>query len=170
MSIQKVPYSQIQDFRLANGEKIPTLQEYLERSLTLPGIQLILELKPHKTPERNREAARAVVKMVEEMGLQDRTEYITFNLDAGLEFIRQVPSTQVAYLNGDLTPTRLKELGFTGLDYHYNKMLENPEWFKEAKQQGLTINVWTVNKPELMKQLIQYGADFITTDIPEYTP
>ncbi|MCD7937985.1 MAG: glycerophosphodiester phosphodiesterase [Tannerellaceae bacterium] len=166
ISIQDHPYSAIKDLTLSNGEPLPTLESYLQRSLTLPGIRLIFELKPHKTPERNREAARASVEMIRQMGLEDRTEYITFNNDAGLEFIRIAPQAQVAYLNGDLSPARLKELGYTGLDYNYKKMLQHPHWFKEARELGLTINVWTVNKPDLIRQLIHLGAGFITTDIP----
>ena len=46
-------------------------------------------------------------------------------------------------------------------------MSKNPNWFKEAKDLGLKINVWTVNKPERMKEMIEAGADFITTDEPE---
>ncbi len=45
-------------------------------------------------------------------------------------------------------------------------MLQHPHWFKEARELGLTINVWTVNKPDLIRQLINLGAGFITTDIP----
>ncbi len=91
ISIQDHPYSTIKDLTLSNGEPLPTLESYLQRSLTLPDIRLIFELKPHKTPERNREAARASVEMIRQMGLEDRTEYITFNNDAGLEFIRIAP-------------------------------------------------------------------------------
>jgi glycerophosphoryl diester phosphodiesterase len=30
----------------------------------------------------------------------------------------------------------------------------------------LGINVWTVNDAELLREMSDYGADFITTDIP----
>lgn len=167
ISIQDYPYAAIENMTLSNGEKLPTLEAFLKKAKELPGIQLIFELKPHQTPERNREAARKSVEMVKRLGLEERTEYITFDLDAGLEFIRIAPGAQVAYLNGELSPTRLKELGFTGLDYHYDVLLENPNWFEEAKKEGLTINSWTVNDKELMVRLLTLGADFITTDNPE---
>lgn len=163
--VQTSLYAEIKDMRLANGEKIPTLESYLERGKLLK-TKLIFELKTHATPERNREAARICVGMVNKYGLQDRTEYITFNLDAGKEIIRLSPNTPVFHLNGDLTPRQLKELGFAGLDYNYNKMKENPHWFKEAKEAGLLINVWTVNEKSKIKEMIDLGADFITTDEP----
>ncbi|MCD7975622.1 MAG: glycerophosphodiester phosphodiesterase [Tannerellaceae bacterium] len=167
IAIQSATYDEIKDLTLANGEKLPTLQEYLEKGKTLTHTRLIFELKPHQTPERNQEAARTVVEIVDRMGLKDRTEYITFDMDAGKEFIRVAPEAAVAYLRGDVAPAELKALGYTGLDYHYNVMLEHPEWFEEAREAGLTINVWTVNDPEIIRQMVMSGVDYITTDIPE---
>jgi glycerophosphoryl diester phosphodiesterase len=165
IEIQKAPYAAIKDLALPNGEKIPTLREYLEAARRTH-VQLIFELKPHATPERNREAARISVELVKEKKLQQRTEFITFNLDAGKELIRLAPDAEVYYLNGELSPKELKELGFAGLDYHFDMMKKNPQWFKEAKALGLGINVWTVNDIALMREMLDAGADFITTDIP----
>ncbi|MDH6304137.1 glycerophosphoryl diester phosphodiesterase [Parabacteroides sp. PF5-5] len=163
--IQTSNYEDIVSYSLPNKEKIPTLEAYLNKGKLLK-TKLIFELKTHATPERNREAARICVKMVQDMGLQERTEYITFNLDAGTEIIRLAPDAQVSYLNGDLSPAQLKEAGFTGLDYHFDVMRKNPDWFSEAKKLGLTINVWTVNTPDLIREMADKGADFITTDVP----
>lgn len=165
IEIQHVPYSIIKDIALLNGERIPTLREYLEAAKRTD-IKLIFELKPHSTPERNREAARASVELVREKKLQHRTEYITFNLDAGKELIKLVPDADVYYLNGDLSPQELKELGFAGLDYHFNVLKQKNQWIKEAKELGLAINVWTVNDPALIQEMVDLGVDFITTDIP----
>ena len=55
--------------------------------------------------------------MVKKMGLENRMEYITFSLHAMKEFIRLAPAgTPVYYLNGELSPKELKELGAAGLD------------------------------------------------------
>jgi glycerophosphoryl diester phosphodiesterase len=165
VNIQESPYSAIKDSTLANGEKIPTLREYLEAAKRT-NIRLIFELKPHATPERNREAARLSVELLKEKKLMHRTEFITFNADAGKELIRLAPEADVYYLNGNLSPKELKELGFAGLDYNYDVMRKHPEWFKQAKALGLGVNVWTVNTAERMREMIDAGADFITTDIP----
>lgn len=165
IDIQQSPYQAIKDIALANGEKIPTLREYLEAAKHTT-VQLIFELKPHATPERNRQAAQISVDLVKEKKLLHRTEFITFNLDAGKELIRLAPECDVYYLNGDLTPKELNALGFAGLDYNYGVMKNNPAWFREAKALGLGINVWTVNDTTQMREMIDAGADFITTDIP----
>jgi glycerophosphoryl diester phosphodiesterase len=167
INVQQVPYSHFMDLKLSNGESIPLLRELLEAARHIhPDIKLIFELKSQATPELNREAARRSVEMIREKKLIYRTEFITFSLDAGKELIRLAPEMPVYYLNGELSPWQLKELGFAGLDYHYDVMRKNPQWFKEAKKLGLGINVWTVNDPAVIKEMVEQGADFITTDVP----
>lgn len=165
--IQTTPYAELKDLKLPNGETLPTLEQYLDRAKKLKKTKLIFELKSHATPERDREAAKIAVDMVNSKKLRKRTEYIAFSLEAAMELHRLSPKTPVYYLNGDLTPKQLKELGFAGLDYHYKVMQKHPEWFKEAKDLKLKINVWTVDNPQVMQEMIEAGVDFLTTDYPE---
>ena len=74
-----------------------------------------------------------------------------------MELHRLSPKTPVYYLNGDLSPKQLKELGFAGLDYNYKVMQKHPEWFAEAKDL----------KPQVMEEMIEKRVDFLTTDYPE---
>ena len=99
--IQSCTYDELKDLQLSNGEKLPTLEQYLKRAKKLKNVRLILELKAHETPERNREAAKAVVDMVKRMKLAKRTDYISFNMDACKEFIRLCPRSEVSCLNGE---------------------------------------------------------------------
>jgi glycerophosphoryl diester phosphodiesterase len=71
-----------------------------------------------------------------------------------LFFIRLCPKSEVSYLNGELSPMELKELGFTGLDYHYKVLQSHPDWVKDCKVLGMTSNVWTVDDPKLMEEII----------------
>ena len=151
---------------LDNGEQLPTLQQYLDKAKNLK-TRLILELKPHKTPEQETRAIEGIVKMIKDMGLEKRTEYITFSKHATKEFIRLAPKgTPVYYLNGDATPAELKEWGCAGPDYHYSVFQKNPEWIKECHNLGMKVNAWTVNNADDMKWLIEKGVDFITTNEP----
>lgn len=165
--IESTSSSVLRTLKLSNNEALPTLEEYIIEGKKYPKTKMILELKPHSSAEKDIEAAHRVVALVQKMKARDQVEYITFSLTAGKELIRLDPEAKVAYLNGELSPKQLKELGFSGLDYHYNIMKKHPEWFKDAKDLGLTVNVWTVNTPELIKEMIDSGADYITTDEPE---
>lgn len=151
---------------LDNGEQLPTLRQYLEKAGQLK-TRLILELKSHKTPERETRAVESIVKMVEEMGLEDRMKYIAFSRHATKEFIRLAPKgTPVYYLEGDLSPKELKEWGCAGPDYHFSVFKKHPEWIKESHDLGMKVNAWTVNEAKDMKWLIGHGVDFITTNEP----
>lgn len=165
--IEKTSSSVLKTLKLPNKETLPFLEEYITEGKKYPDTKMVLELKPHSSPEKDIEAANRVFALIQSMGVRNQIEYITFSLVAGKELIRLDPNAKVAYLNGELSPKELKELGFSGLDYHYKVMQKHPEWFSEARSLGLTVNVWTVNTPELMKEMIKFGADYITTDEPE---
>ena len=109
----------------------------------------------------------AVLAAVEKAGMQDRIEYIAFSRHVCAELVRLCPGVKVAYLNGDLSPAELKDMGITGLDYQKSKMEGNPTWLREARSLGLTVNVWTLNSESDMEWAVVRGVDYVTTDDPE---
>ena len=164
--IEDTPYAQLQDIRLKNGEKLPTLEAYFKQGKKDKKTKLILELKAHSTKEKEDRAVAAIVKMVEKSGVKKQTEYISFSLNICKEFVRLNPKAEVAYLNGDLAPQELKALKITGIDYHYTVLKKNKHWIEEAKKLKMPVNVWTVNNEADMQEMIAAGVDFITTDRP----
>ena len=77
------------------------------------------------------------------------------------------PKAEVYYLNGELTPKELKDLGFAGLDYHFKVLQAHPEWIEQCKALKLKTNAWTVDDPAIMRELRDKGVDFLTTNLPE---
>jgi glycerophosphoryl diester phosphodiesterase len=165
-AIEQTRYDLLRDLKLKNGEVLPTLEQYLVHGKACRGTQLILEIKPHSTKESEDRAVSNTVSLVNKYKLQSQVEYISFSLDICKELVRLQPNAQVSYLNGDLSPQELKSLGITGLDYHYNVFEKHPEWIDEAQSLGLTLNVWTVNNPEMMGRLIKQKVNYLTTDNP----
>ena len=163
--IAETPYKQLKKIRLQNGEKLPNLKKYLKKGKKLD-IQLILEIKSHKSKEVEDKMAADIVKMVKKMGLEKQVEYIAFSLNVCEQLAKLTPESEIAYLNGDVTPAELKKKGINGIDYHYNVIEKHPEWVKEAHDLGMKVNVWTVNKEDMMKKLIDRKVDYITTDQP----
>lgn len=163
--IAETPYNQLKKIRLQNGEKLPNLKKYLKKGKKLD-IQLILEIKSHKSKEVEDKMAADIVKMVKKMGLEKQVEYIAFSLNVCEQLAKLTPESEIAYLNGDIAPTELKKKGINGIDYHYNVIEKHPEWVKEAHDLGMKVNVWTVNKEDMMKKLIDRKVDYITTDQP----
>ena len=165
--IEKTDFETVTKSKLKNGETIPSLETYLKAGKELKPMILVLELKTQSTPERNREIAQKVVAMVKAMEMEEQVEYIAFSNLVGTELIRLAPNAKVAYLEGDKTPAQLKELGYTGLDYHLGVLKEHDNWIREAHELGLTVNVWTVNTADDLQYFIDHKADFITTNEPE---
>ncbi|SMC81461.1 glycerophosphoryl diester phosphodiesterase [Moheibacter sediminis] len=165
--ISETNLKELRKHKLPNGEKIPTLEEYLKAGKKLPQMRLVLEVKKSKQPEMTLEAARKSVEWVKKLKLEHQVDYITFDFEAGKLIAELNPDANVAYLEGDKTPEQAKTAGYNGLDYHYSVYQKNPNWIEEAHDLGMTINAWTVNEEADMNWLIEQEADFITTNEPE---
>lgn len=163
--IAETPYSQLKKIRLANGEKLPTLKKYLKAGKK-QDIQLILEIKSHKSKEVEDKITAEIVKMVKKMGLEKQVEYIAFSLNICEQLAKLTPESEIAYLNGDIAPAELKKKGINGIDYNQKVISKHPEWVEEAHRLGMKVNVWTVNKEDMMKKFIDMKVDYITTDQP----
>ena len=166
MVIEKTFYEELSSITLSNGERLPILEEYLLLGKNNKKIKLILEIKSLSTPEKETQAVINVTNMVKKMGMEKQVEYIAFSLHVVKELIRLAPEATVAYLNGDLSPQELKNIGCSGLDYHINVYKKHKNWIKEAHKLGLSTNVWTVNEQKDMEYFINEGIDYITTDEP----
>ena len=154
MVIPETPYKKLKKLRIKNGEKLPTLKNYLKKGKKLD-IQLILEAKPLPTKEMEDQAIANIVKMVKKMGLENQVEYISFSLNMCEQLAKLTPASEIAYLNGDIAPAELKKKGINGIDYHKGVLLnKHPEWIKEAHDLSMKVNVWTVNKESEMKAAV----------------
>jgi len=163
--IAETPFKELKKIKLKNGEKLPTLKKYLKAGKK-QDIQLILEIKSHKSKEVEDKMAADIVKMVRKMGLQKQVEYIAFSLNICEQLAKLTPESEIAYLNGNLPPAELKKKGINGIDYNQKVLEKHPEWVEEAHRLGMKVNVWTVNKEDMMRKFIDMKVDYITTDYP----
>jgi len=167
MLIENTPYNELVTEKLSNGEKLPTLRDYLKEGMKQNTTKLILEIKKAESQEKTLDLTRRAVKVVKEMKAEKWVDYITFDYEAG-KLVHELDSNaEIAYLKGDVSPAQAKKDGYTGLDYHFSKYKENPQWIPEAHKLGMSINGWTVNTIEDMKYMIGQNAEYITTNEPE---
>ena len=166
--IEDTTFATLMNHRLQNGEFIPTLQQYLTEGSKIEGCQLILEIKPHRNEVRDKRIADMCVDLVRTLGLEKKTEYISFSKVVCQRLHEISPESKVAYLNGELSPAQIKEMGLTGIDYNEKVFVKHPEWLQEAKQLGVEVNVWTVDGEENLRHHANLeGVDLITTNDPE---
>ena len=166
--IEDTTFATLMNHRLQNGEFIPTLQQYLSEGAKIEGCQLILEIKGHRNEVRDKRIADMCVELVRTLGLEKKTEYISFSKVVCQRLHEITPDSKVAYLNGELSPAQIKEMGLTGIDYNEKVFVKHPEWLQEAKQLGVEVNVWTVDGEENLRHHANLeGVDLITTNDPE---
>lgn len=167
MEISETDFKELAKLKLSNGEKYPTLKDYLKSGKKDKALKLIVEIKPAKTEGLENEMVEKTVKMIKEMKLESQCEYISFSLNICKQIKKIAPDFKVQYLRGELSPQQIKEEGLDGLDYHYSVFQKNPTWISEANALGLITNSWTVNDIEIYNELKKQGVKFVTTNIPD---
>ncbi len=169
LPIEQTNYADLVAFKLSNGEKLPTLREYLQAGMRdNKTTRLVCEIKPSTvSKERGKDIAGRTVKLVQELGVQDKVVYITFDYEMIRHIHSLVPEVPAQYLNGDKSPEELRADGIQGADYHFSVFVKHPEWVGQAKENGIALNAWTVNEVADMDRLLAQGFDYITTNEPE---
>ena len=159
-------YDDLRKQLLANGEEVPTLEQYLTELKNHPEMQLILEIKKQPLQRDENRLTRKTVEMVHRMGLQKQVEYISFS-PAACELVRQLDANAIVYyVGGSFTPDEVKQLGYQGIDYSYKLLFKHPEWVRESHELGLKVNGWTPDDDKIIKKLVDMKVDYITTDKP----
>ncbi|MDD2792074.1 MAG: family 16 glycosylhydrolase [Sediminibacterium sp.] len=169
LPIEETTYADLIRHPLSNGEKLPTLREYLLAGMeNNPATRLVCEIKPSEvSKERGQRIAAKAVALVHELRARERVVYISFDYDILKKIVALEPGVPTQYLNGDRSPEQLKADGITGADYHYSVFKKYPEWITAAKKLGIALNAWTVNDAETMEWLMANEFEFITTNEPE---
>ena len=166
--IEKHPYSEFADFEIKNGEKIPTIDQYLEQGKKYPETMLVYELKPHSSAEVEDRFIDLTIAKLEEHGLlnPERVMFISFSLHICEVLAQRLPDFTVQYLDSNRTPDELADLGINGVDYNQAVFKVHRKWYKKARKRDMSVNVWTVNNKKAMKKMLRLGVDMITTDNP----
>ena len=166
--IEDYPYSEFADFKLANGECIPTIDQYLEQGRKDPRTTLVYELKPHSSPEVEDLFIELTISKLKEYKLLKprRVIFISFSYHICKRLAELLPEFTVQYLNGDKAPEAVYEDGINGIDYYFSIFQTHPEWRAQASELGMSTNAWTVNHEKDMRSMIDMQVMYITTDNP----
>ena len=170
IDIQLSNFEDVRANRLANGEPVSTLEEYMAQALKSRDCIPVLELKPQTTVEREDELVR---KCLEALVLPHgrrldpgKVVFISFSHHICKELARLAPGYTVQYLEGDIDPATLHAEGINGIDYEYPVFYRHPEWVKQAHDLGMSVNAWTVDNEEDIRKMRDLGLDQITTNKP----
>ena len=166
--IEEYPYSELKDFKIANGETIPTIDQYLEQGKKYPETMLVYELKPHSCSEVEDRFVEITYKKLEEHGLMDpeRVMFISFSLHMCEKIAKEHPEFTVQFLGSSKNPEELAKMGINGVDYNHMVFTLYKKWYRLARKNDMSVNAWTVNKDGDMRRMLKLGVDQLTTDNP----
>ena len=166
--IDQTPYAEFKDYRLENGEPIPTLDQYLEQAKKYPKTVLVFEMKWHSTDEiENRAIALSIEKLkAHKLFSPKRVIFISFSPNASRVLAQSAPGFTVQYVGSNRRPEEVARMGMNGVSTWCETLLSDPTWYPEARKLGMSVNTWTVDDPAQMEALFAMGVDQLTTDEP----
>ena len=174
-----------------DNQKIPKLSDLLKLSSDNDFDDLLINLEIKSTPIEEgltpspEEMVKIVIDEVGRSNLSDKIIYSSFDWRVLREIKEKDSKIPRAYLTSgakgkiydkspwlDFTPLHsevdlpklIKALG--GSAWHPNYKDVNKEIIEISRNEGLPVNVWTVNKEQDMLRMIDYGVDGIMTDYP----
>ena len=172
--VQQMTFAELSEVVLANGERIPTLEQYLQAyndnaAAFGTSTRLIIEIKKHKDPAREELCIDKMYEFLKAYKLYDPAKivFISFSLKACQKISSDCPGFTVQYLEKDLTPAEVKNSGVGGMDIHFQALRDNPSWTGEAHALGMSMNSWTASEEDQILDMIAQGVDQITSDRPD---
>lgn len=165
-------FAELEKFLLPNGERRPTLDEYLDQAARSRTTRLVIELKKQPSEDREDMLVAKTIAALKAHRLYDpnRVLFISFSKYMCDRIARLCPEFINQYLSADPvfdeTPSKYADQGINGVDYHYKMFKAHPDWVKNAHERGMSVNAWTVNKEDDIRRMIECGVDAITTNEP----
>lgn len=149
---------EIKDFDAGNGEKIPTLEEafdFLDKK-----VKVFVELKEAGVEKQ-------VLSIINEKGLEKNVVVTSFLEDA-LKKVRELDGN----IETGLIYATHKNPIRAALELKANYLLPLYRFthtanVEKAHECGLKMVVWTINKPEEVKEYAEKGVDGIASDKPD---
>ena len=147
-------------------QKIPTLREYFELVKDVEGFITNIELKTGIFEYEGIE--KAVIDLVKEFGLEDRTILSSFNHFTVMRCKEYDPSIKTGFLveswiigMGEYTKSH-------DIDCVHPIFVNlKPELYAEMKNAGREVNTWTVNEYEDIRRLADMGVDALIGNYPD---
>lgn len=154
----------------ATGEKrsdlrVPAIGEYI-RLCKKYGKVAVVELKSEMTAEN----IAYIIRQFREQDYMEGVVFISFMWDSLEEVRRQAPECPVQYLTDEKTVFAdefLDKVAEAGFDLDIHIFTTTKKVVERIHARGIKVNVWTCDWPDRAAELVEWGVDYITSDILE---
>ncbi|MEX1137557.1 MAG: glycerophosphodiester phosphodiesterase family protein [Balneolales bacterium] len=137
---------------------LATLDDYLFGAKDR--IKLMIDLKYRGYDP---ELVTEVVRLVQKHDMEDDVIFMTMDLDAINQLKEVVPNIPRGYVSA-LAVGEVTQLPVNFLAIAYQRI--TPQVIRAAKEQGINIYAWTVNRADVMADMMELGVNGIITDDP----
>jgi len=170
MVVEQTTFDTLRSLILAdkNGKKgrndlrIPTLQEYIQICKKYEK-EAVLELKN----TFSREDIVKIIDIIRSEAYLENVTFISFSLENMIILRELLPQQSCQYLTMDYSEGLVETLVKYHLDLDIFYKSLNAENIANLHANGIKVNCWTVDDPEVAAKLIADGIDFITSNILE---
>lgn len=138
------------------GLRVPTLEEFFIVCKEY-GMVPVIEIKNISNPS-------VFIDLIKKHGLEDKCIVISFNRKL-LENIRAINKNINIQAIIDITIDNINYCKKNNFDIDTSYKVMTKELVNYAHSKDVKVNVWTIDDIEMRSKLIQYGVDFITTDL-----
>lgn len=155
------------------GTEIPTIDEFLSFVETTDISVLNIEIKSPKQNETS--IVKKTIEAVKEHGLFDKLLISSFDPELLLEAKMIDVKCKTGFLYSPTSPTTKKmfwkapefaqSIGCDALHPHF--LFVDEKYVKKAHDEGIMVNPWTVNIPEVIDRMLRFSVDGIITDLPD---
>ena len=161
-TLRSVVLCDIDDKKGRADLRIPTLEEYVQLCKKYGKVG-VCEIKD----VFSRENIEKVVEIVKGEDYLDGIIFIAFDME-NLTVMREIlPDQPCQFLCGEVDEALVETLKQhkLDLDIYYNVL--TAEKVKMCHDNGIKINAWTVDDPAEAEKLVEWGVDYITSNILE---
>lgn len=161
LTIEKTDYATLRLLPV-KFHKMPSLSEYIRCCRNYDKIA-VLELKNTMT----RENIAAILGVISGYDYLEKTIMISFSAQ-NLKYVREFnPKQTVQFLTKRFSSEVFDLLISEHFDLDINYTALDMATIELCHENGIKVNCWTVNEPADAERLIDYGVDYITTNIIE---
>lgn len=170
MVVEQTDYAKLRSLQLKQKDgmlrtdlRLPSLEEYLSICKHYNKM-CVLELKN----PMEKEAVRQIVEISKAVYSLDKMIFISFSFQNMLYIREFAPDAAAQYLLGEaVTPAHIDAMAENKLDLDVYYQFMTKELLDTLHDRGIKVNCWTVDDPEWAEKLVNWGVDYITSNILE---